>query len=177
LALFPLAVARIQRVILELVRGEVLSLDAPRWDLMVLDRDGLAGCGVVAAKDFQHWLGSIWAIYQPDRRVPTIQVHEIQHNQPCLSPLGRADVLLDVSVQLGTNQRKALKFHGILANLLSRKAYRRFSISQILAAFRCGFLRTYNPTESTFPYELERLRRMSISLLRSHSFTENLSCL
>ena len=31
---------------------------------------------------------------------------------------------------MGVNQQKALKFHGILANLLPRKAYRRFSISQ-----------------------------------------------
>jgi hypothetical protein len=45
-------------------------------------------------------------------------------------------------------QQRALKFQGILANLLPRKAYRRFSISQILAAFRGGFLRTYNPMES-----------------------------
>jgi len=49
---------------------------------------------------------------------------------------------------VGINQQKALKFHGILANLLPRKAYSRFSISQILAAFRGGFLRTYNPMES-----------------------------
>ena len=36
---------------------------------------------------------------------------------------------------MGANQQKALKFRGILANLLSIRAYRRFSISQILAAF------------------------------------------
>jgi hypothetical protein len=46
---------------------------------------------------------------------------------------------------LGTNKQKALKFHGILANLLSIKDYKRFSISQILTAFRGSFLRTYNP--------------------------------
>ncbi len=71
----------------------------------------------------------------------------------------------------GTNQQKALKFHWLLANLLSRKAYRRFSISQILAAFRCGFLRTYNPMESIIfsseksysPCKLKWLHRMTES--------------
>ena len=82
----------------------------------------------------------------------------------------------------GANQQKALKFHGILATLLSIKAYRRFPVSQILTVLICCFLITYNSTESTFPYELKWLRRMSksfrmasIPFLRSHSFTENLS--
>ena len=71
----------------------------------------------------------------------------------------------------GANKQKALKFHGILANLLSRKAYRRFSISQILAAFRGGFLRAYNPMESTIfsseksysPCKLKWLHRITES--------------
>jgi hypothetical protein len=58
-------------------------------------------------------------------------------------------------VLLGANKQKALKFHRILANLLQIKAYKRFLVSQILTVFRCCFLRTYNSTESTFPYELK----------------------
>ncbi|WP_394753722.1 BT4734/BF3469 family protein, partial [Crenothrix sp.] len=37
-----------------------------------------------------------------------------------------------IRVMMGANQQKALKFHGILANLLTTMVYRRFLISQIL---------------------------------------------
>jgi len=100
LALFPLAVARIQRVILELVRGGVLSLDAPSWDLAVLDRDGLPNCGVTAAQDFSNWLLRIWAIYKPGLSVPVIRIHEISQNETNTTLPKRIDALLDVSVQL-----------------------------------------------------------------------------
>ncbi len=100
LVLFPLAVARIQRVILELVRGGVLSLDAPEWNLVVLDRDGLNGCGVAAAEDLRIWMLRIFAIYQPGQTVPMIRVHEIlQRDSSATLPVS-ADVFLDVSVQL-----------------------------------------------------------------------------
>jgi hypothetical protein len=49
---------------------------------------------------------------------------------------------------VGANQQTVLKFHIILAKPLTRKAYGRFSISEILAAFRDDFLGTYNPMES-----------------------------
>jgi ATP-dependent DNA helicase RecQ len=100
LALFPLAVARIQRVLIELVRGGVLSVDAPKWDLVVLDRDGLPGCGMTAACDLQLWLRKLWAIYRPGCSVPNILVHEISQSDSSGKIPDRADVLLDVSVQL-----------------------------------------------------------------------------
>jgi hypothetical protein len=56
---------------------------------------------------------------------------------------------VDKVVTLGVNQQKDLKFHGILANLLPRKAYRRFSISQILVAYSGVFLRTDKPLASS----------------------------
>ena len=79
---------------------------------------------------------------------------------------------MDKVLKMGANQQKALKFHGILANLLSRKAYRRFSTSQILVAFRGVFLRAYNPMESIIfsseksysPCRLKWLHRMTESL-------------
>ena len=73
--------------------------------------------------------------------------------------------------KMGANQQKALKFHGILANLLTIMAYRRFLLSQILADFRGCFLRAYNPTESIIfsseksysPCKLKWLHRMTES--------------
>lgn len=100
LALFPFAVARIQRVMLELIRGGMLSLDAPIWHLAILDRDGLIGCGGVAAEDFRIWLNRLWAIYQPGRVTPEIKVYEFQQQSIISPPAAKLDVLLDLSVQL-----------------------------------------------------------------------------
>jgi len=99
LALFPMAVARIQRVILELMRGGILTLDAVEWNLAVLERDGLRGCGKVAAEDFRIWMDNLIAIYHPKRKVPVINVHEIAQNDTTVSVPLNIDVLLDVSVQ------------------------------------------------------------------------------
>ncbi|MEI7482811.1 MAG: RecQ family ATP-dependent DNA helicase [Elusimicrobiota bacterium] len=98
--LFPFAVARIQRVLLELIRGGILSLDAKVWELVILDRDGLPGCGQTAALDFRLWLRRLWDIYQPGRRVPDIRVHELKQGSAAKSLPPNADVLLDISVQL-----------------------------------------------------------------------------
>jgi hypothetical protein len=74
-------------------------------------------------------------------------------------------------IKLGANQQKALKFHGILANLLTTMVYRRFLIFQILTAFNGSFVRAYNPMESTIfsseksysPCKLKWLHRMTES--------------
>ncbi|NTU50148.1 MAG: ATP-dependent DNA helicase RecQ, partial [Desulfobulbaceae bacterium] len=100
LALFPIAVARIQRVILELVRGGVLSLDAMEWNVVILDRDCLSGCGTAAAEDLMKWMERIFAIYQPSQTIPIIKVHEIAQNETSTTTPCKVDVLLDLSVQL-----------------------------------------------------------------------------
>ncbi len=84
---------------------------------------------------------------------------------------GSMSVPTEVLSALGANKQKVLKFHGILANLLFRKAYRRFLTSQILADFKGSFLRAYNPTESIIfsseksysPCKLKWLHRMTES--------------
>jgi superfamily II DNA helicase RecQ len=100
LALFPLAVARIQRVLLELIRGGIISVDAPVWNIVVLDRDGLAGCGETAIEDFQYWLRKLWAIYRPGVPGPDIRIREISQHDSGPTIQEQVDVLLDVSVQL-----------------------------------------------------------------------------
>ena len=99
LALFPLAVARIQRVILELLRVGVLSLDALEWNLVILDRDGLTGCGTAAAEDLRIWMKNIFEIFLPEQAIPIIRMHEIDQGASAPFP-DTADALLDVSVQL-----------------------------------------------------------------------------
>lgn len=100
LALFPIAVARIQRVLLELVRCGILKMDAKEWCLTVLERDGLCGCGQAAADDIRIWMENLFSIYHPGRKVPMITVHEIAQRDTSAVLPKKIDVLLDVSVQL-----------------------------------------------------------------------------
>jgi hypothetical protein len=88
------------------------------------------------------------------------------------SPISTKSALAaSVITTLGANQQKALKFHGILANLLTTMVYRRFLIFQILTAFNGSFVRAYNPMESTIfsseksysPCKLKWLHRMTES--------------
>lgn len=100
LAIFPLAVARIQRVLLELIRGGKLSMEAPIWNVLILDRDGLPGCGAVAAEDLRSWLIHLYALYRPEGRVPQIFIHELPDTAADLALPEPVDVLLDVSVEM-----------------------------------------------------------------------------
>ncbi len=101
LALFPLAVARIQRVILELMKGGILQVDASEWRLAVLDRDGLSGCGKAAAEDLRIWMEHLFGIYHPGRKIPAIKVHEIAQNDTSATLPLNLDALLDVSEDSG----------------------------------------------------------------------------
>jgi len=98
LTLFPFAVARIQRVMLELIRGGLLDMSAPSWDIVVLDRDGLAGCGITAARDLRLWIKKLRDLYSPEATAPVIRVHEISALSSKASLPQKADALLDVSV-------------------------------------------------------------------------------
>ena len=100
LALLPFAVARIQKVMIELVRGRHLDLNAQAWHLTVFDQDGLTGCGRIAAQDFTIWLRKILSIYQPEQKVPDIFVHEISNKNSDLTLPEKCDILIDVSVEL-----------------------------------------------------------------------------
>ncbi|NTW87779.1 MAG: RecQ family ATP-dependent DNA helicase [Desulfobulbaceae bacterium] len=100
LALFPMAVARIQRVLLELIRRGKLSLDADTWKIVVLDRDGLPGYGKAALEDFRIWLENVFAIYQPKQKLPEVIVYEITQNKQDVDFPDDADIFLDVSVLL-----------------------------------------------------------------------------
>ena len=82
LALFPIAVARIQRVIFELIREGTLSLQAKRWNIVILDRDNIPGYGNAAAEDFRMWLNHTFAIYRPGQHIPNITTTTINLEPP-----------------------------------------------------------------------------------------------
>lgn len=60
LLLVPLAVARIQKVLVRLVNSGILRLDAPSWTLLV--REGDVPCAWLALEDFSQLLGNLLAL-------------------------------------------------------------------------------------------------------------------
>lgn len=99
-ALFPFAVSRIQRVLLELLRGGILSLDEPEWNLVIIDRDKLSGCGKAAVIDFCLWIRHLWGLYKPGKLLPKVHVYEVGQGDLVSGLPDEADVILDVSVEL-----------------------------------------------------------------------------
>jgi superfamily II DNA helicase RecQ len=144
LALFPMAVARIQRVLLELVRGGTISMNAPTWHVLILDRDGLPGCGAVAAEDLRTWLIHLYALYRPECGVPEICVHERADTGSDLALPEHVDVLLDVSVEMryGVSRPTPPEIRGlaglvprvvIRSDYYNRHPYHRLSFSDPVA--------------------------------------------
>lgn len=111
LALSPLGIARIQKAVLHLLRCNVLSLDAPQWNLAVIERD--VPCARLALTDLMQTLRNLAALRDPSQRLPEVQLRvfatrefmsaalrchdEAQTLDGEVEPFD-ADALLDVSV-------------------------------------------------------------------------------
>lgn len=100
IALFPLAVARIQRVILELLLCGDLSLSAPVWNVAILDRDDLGGIGKTACRDLRIWMRQLWRIFAPSMSVPIIRAFEFSSRSQADIGDCSIDILIDVSVEM-----------------------------------------------------------------------------
>lgn len=98
--LFPFAVARIQRVILQLLLANELSLDEPVWNIVVIDRDGLPEIGKTAGRDLRRWMRKLWLIHEPGTTLPVIRVHDLHRGQDIPVITGQIDAVLDVSVEM-----------------------------------------------------------------------------
>jgi hypothetical protein len=106
LALAPFAVARIQRVLLELLKAGRISASAPEWNVVVIDRDGLPGVGQLAADDMREWLSHIHALFSPEAVLPAI--HVVQMSDSCVAP-GldfQPDAVIDLSVEMRYGVRR-----------------------------------------------------------------------
>ena len=109
IALTPLAVARIQRVLVELILNEKLSLDAKVWQIGIVERD--VDCASVACRDFERMLTELFFLAGLNADVPIIELTvfdtpEFRCANTAYQQKGsfhlhqeyRGDVLLDVSV-------------------------------------------------------------------------------
>lgn len=100
LALAPFAVARIQRVLLELVKGGRLKVSAPVWNIVVIDRDDLPGVGQLAVDDLRDWLAHIYALYSPEAALPEMRMVQVADSSPVTGLPTQADVVIDLSVEM-----------------------------------------------------------------------------
>lgn len=109
LALTPVAVARIHRVLVELILTGILDLNKPIWNIGIVERD--VDCGSVAMKDFIDFLERIVELAGFPIRLPKInlsiystaefQCSELRSQKK--RPIDEAvhfigDVLLDISI-------------------------------------------------------------------------------
>lgn len=109
IALTPLAVARIQRVLVELLLKGTLSLDAEVWRIAILERD--VDCALAACRDFESTLSDLFALTGKESAIPRIDLTTFdtpefrcsntakQNKQPFEAARDfHGDVLIDVSV-------------------------------------------------------------------------------
>ncbi|MBZ0206900.1 MAG: DEAD/DEAH box helicase [Flavobacteriales bacterium] len=109
IALTPLAVARIQRVLVELLLNGTLSLNTPVWRIGIIERD--VDCALAACRDFESTLGDLLALAELEDAPPRIELTIFdtkdfrcqQTAQQGKQPIENADqykgdVVIDVSV-------------------------------------------------------------------------------
>jgi len=113
LALTPLAIARVQKVVLEAINSGTLSLDAKSWDICVIERD--VPCAFLAMEDLRQHFNRFFILENQGRKFPQVKL-EIFHTEEFAStelnllyqgsrddiseynPLRRYDLLIDISV-------------------------------------------------------------------------------
>lgn len=100
LALAPFAAARIQRVLLELVKGGRLSAAAPEWTILVIDRDDLPGVAQLAVDDMRDWLTEVYALYRPNTALPAMHVVQASDDSAAPSLSAQPDAVIDLSVEM-----------------------------------------------------------------------------
>lgn len=119
IALTPLAIARIQKVVLEAINSGALSLDARSWHIGVIERD--VPCAFLAFEDLKQHFNKLFILENSGRKFPIVKL-EIFHTKEFaatelnllyqgsrddiseFNPLTAYDLLLDVSVLRRSSQ-------------------------------------------------------------------------
>jgi len=99
----PLAVARIQLAIADLLLAGQLDFSSPIWRLCVIEQD--CQCGALALKDLTHWIQALLDLYAPGHLAPVVDLTVVSPGDECTvaTALERGrkdpfDALLDASV-------------------------------------------------------------------------------
>lgn len=144
LALTPVAVARIQRVILELLFSGILKLDKQAWKIAIVERD--VDCAWIAIKDFKDCWDRLCGLAGFDLRLPDIEL-SIYNNEPFSipgSPLQKkriaeaahftGDLLIDISVLQRWGLSEAVKTQQSVYSVTVRSAHSRKEVREFLSA-------------------------------------------
>lgn len=110
LVIAPLAIARIQRVMVRLIRAGVMDLGMDMWKILVVERD--VPCARIAFDDLQDWMTKIWTLYAPERTMPAIDLQTITGGETRrdIPDYAQAfDLVLDVSVLQRYGTRDSLE--------------------------------------------------------------------
>lgn len=116
-ALSPIAVARIQKVILEQIKKGVLKLDSDTWKIGIIERD--IPCAHLAVNDFEITFGHLFALEGNSKKLPKIELsvfNSAEFKNCKLALLGPnlemsdasnfvGDVLIDISILLKSSLR------------------------------------------------------------------------
>lgn len=153
MALSPLAIARIQRVILELISSGNLSLEDEKWSIGILERD--VPCGWLAVEDLKGWFEQLFILEGKKRKLPEIELQlyntkaftkaELNnfHSQSValLEELNGQDVYFDLLIDSSILQRSSLDFDSysskakIVTSIRSShspKAHREFKTTTLI---------------------------------------------
>jgi ATP-dependent DNA helicase RecQ len=109
LALCPLAIARLQKTLIQLLINGVLRLEDAVWRLAIIERD--VPCARLAIEDLKDWFHHLFALEGKERQLPEIELRVFHTAEFFNCTLGEnsevysdqvdpfnADVLLDISV-------------------------------------------------------------------------------
>lgn len=111
--LSPLAIARIQRMLIHAMMTGVLDMQAKNWDIVIVERD--VPCGVLAVEDLNEAFEKISILDGTNEKLPKINLTIVSSNEFYSSPLHRGhkvettfptrkfDLCIDISILLRDN--------------------------------------------------------------------------
>lgn len=72
LVLSPFGIARIQKVLIELIMRGILNIQDKNWNISIIERD--VPCGHLAIKDFQEFINNLFELESKEKRLPEIKL-------------------------------------------------------------------------------------------------------
>lgn len=72
LVLSPFGIARIQKVLIELIMRGILNIQDRNWNICIIERD--MPCGHLAIKDFQEFINNLFELESKEKRLPEIKL-------------------------------------------------------------------------------------------------------
>ena len=85
IVLSPLAIARLERILVEALMAKSLDLNAKEWDIVIVERD--VPCAAIALKDLQDKIEHLWALAGAELQFPTVNLCIVSTEEFKDSPL------------------------------------------------------------------------------------------